>query len=125
MKQMQRNKQIQHIQRIQGFSLMELMVVIIVIAILAALAIPGYGKTVRRSHWNATNDVLQGQGAAGTASELQSLLTGLQSASPDITILVAQLIPCDPTGGGGSGFGAKCTSDLPALNDLIGSFGSL
>ena len=72
-----------------------------------------------------TNDVLQGQGAAGTASELQSLITGLQSASPDITILVAQIIPCDPTGGGGSGFGAKCTSDLPALNDLIGSFGSL
>ena len=72
-----------------------------------------------------TNDILQGQGAAGTASELQSLITGLQSASPDITILVAQIIPCDPVGGRGSGFGTKCTSDLRALNDLIGSFGSL
>lgn len=72
-----------------------------------------------------TNDILQGQGAAETASELQSLIADLQSASPDITILVAQIIPCDPVGGRGSGFGTKCTSDLPALNDLIGSFSRL
>ena len=72
-----------------------------------------------------TNDILQGQGAAGTAAELQSLIQGLQGASPDITILVAQIIPCDPVGGGGSGFGSKCTSDLPALNDTIAGFGSL
>jgi lysophospholipase L1-like esterase len=72
-----------------------------------------------------TNDILQGQGAASTAAELRSLIQGLQSASPDLTILVAQIIPCDPEGGGGSGFGSKCTNDLPALNDEIATFGSL
>ncbi|MBT8203245.1 MAG: hypothetical protein KJO87_08075, partial [Acidimicrobiia bacterium] len=67
-----------------------------------------------------TNDILQGQGPAGTASELQSLIGSIQGANPDVTIFVAQIIPCDPVGGGGAGFGSKCTADLPALNDAIG-----
>lgn len=71
-----------------------------------------------------TNDILQGQGAASTATELQSLISGLQGAKPDITILVAQIIPCDPSGGNPP-FGSRCTSDLPALNSSIASFGSL
>ncbi|MDH3605655.1 MAG: SGNH/GDSL hydrolase family protein [Acidimicrobiia bacterium] len=71
-----------------------------------------------------TNDILQGQGAAGTASELQLLIQGIQGVNPDITIMVAQIIPCNPAGGNPQ-FGSKCTSDLPALNEAIGSFGSL
>lgn len=71
-----------------------------------------------------TNDILQGQGAVGTAGELQALIQGIQGASSDITVFVAQIIPCNPAGGNPQ-FGTKCTVDLPAFNDAIAGFGSL
>ena len=65
-----------------------------------------------------TNDLYYSQGPASTAEELESFITGLQAVSPDITILVAQIIPCDEGR-------AYCSDDLPAFNDLIASFASL
>lgn len=54
----------------------------------------------------------------GTAEKLKSFITGLQAASPDITILVASMIPCvTPL--------PWCTDAYPALNDAIASFGNL
>jgi lysophospholipase L1-like esterase len=47
-----------------------------------------------------TNDLSQRQGPVGTAEELESFVTGLQAAVPDITVLVAQIIPCDDRRGG-------------------------
>jgi hypothetical protein len=70
-----------------------------------------------------TNDIDQGQGPESTAAELESLITGLQAVSPDITILVAQIIPCDP--GPVAAAGTDCSEDLPALNNLIAGFADL
>lgn len=54
----------------------------------------------------------------GTTERLELFITGLQAASPDITLLVASMIPCvTPL--------PWCTDGYPALNDAIASFGSL
>jgi hypothetical protein len=55
---------------------------------------------------------------SGTAERLKVFITGLQAVSPDITLLVASMIPCNTPL-------PWCTEDYPALNDLIASFGSL
>jgi len=53
-----------------------------------------------------------------TAGRLELFITGLQAVSPDITLLIAQMIPCvTPL--------PWCTEDYPALSDAIASFGSL
>lgn len=65
-----------------------------------------------------TNDLYYLEGPVETAEELESFITGLQAVSPDITILVAQIIPCDRTS-------QDCADDLPAFNDIIASFASL
>ncbi len=53
-----------------------------------------------------------------TAERLESFITGLQAVNPDITLLVASMIPCvTPL--------PWCTEDYPALNDSIAGFGSL
>ena len=65
-----------------------------------------------------TNDLIYGHGPSTTAKDLESFIAGLQAVGPDITILVAQVIPCtEPL--------PYCSDDLPALNDAIGSFGNL
>lgn len=60
-----------------------------------------------------TNDILQRQGAPETAEELRSLIERLRRARPDMAILIAQIIPCEPS------TGSRCTVELPALNALI------
>jgi lysophospholipase L1-like esterase len=60
-----------------------------------------------------TNDILQGQGAADTASELATLVEELRSARSDVVVLVAQIIPCEPS------FGTMCSSDLPDFNAFV------
>jgi acyl-CoA thioesterase-1 len=69
-----------------------------------------------------SNDLYWGEGPASTAEELESLITGLQEVSPDITILVAQIIPCAP---GPAPEFDQCSDDWPAFNDAIASFASL
>ncbi len=41
-----------------GYTLMEVMMVVAVVGVLASMAVPVYGRAVRRSHWQAGNDVL-------------------------------------------------------------------
>jgi acyl-CoA thioesterase-1 len=65
-----------------------------------------------------TNDLFYGEGPASTAEELESFIIGLQAVSTDITILVAQIIPCDQPF-------PYCADDLPAFNDAVASFASL
>jgi len=55
---------------------------------------------------------------SGTAERLELFITGLQAVSPDITLLVASMIPCNTPI-------PWCTEDYPTLNDLIASFGRL
>ncbi|MEN8115113.1 MAG: hypothetical protein ABFS21_12095 [Actinomycetota bacterium] len=58
------------------------------------------------------------QGPATAAEKLKSFIADLQTVSPEITLLVAQQIPCTyPL--------PWCTDDMPAFNDAIASFGSL
>jgi hypothetical protein len=64
-----------------------------------------------------TNDLGCGQAPAGAASELESVITGLQAGSHDIT--VAQNIPCSDQSG------TRCSEGLTALNGAPASFGSL
>jgi len=55
---------------------------------------------------------------ARVAEDLQTFIIGLQAVSPDITVFVSQLIPCNmPL--------PKCTDPYVAVNDLIASFGTL
>ncbi len=70
-----------------------------------------------------TNDLYYSQGPTSTAEELESFITGLQAVSPDITILVAQIIPCNP--GPVPEYGTKCSEETPAFNDLLASFTGL
>jgi lysophospholipase L1-like esterase len=72
-----------------------------------------------------TNDLAQRQGPVGTADELESFVTDLQAAVPDITVLVAQITPCDDRRGGLPDPRPYCSDDLPAYNDAIASFASL
>jgi len=65
-----------------------------------------------------TNDLYYGEGSASTAEELETFITGLQAVSADITILVAQIIPCDQPR-------PSCADDLPAFNDDAASFDGL
>ena len=54
----------------------------------------------------------------GTTERLELFITGLQAASPDITLLVASMIPCvTPL--------PWCTDGYPGLNDALASFGNL
>lgn len=53
-----------------------------------------------------------------TAERLGLFITGLQAVNPDITLLVASMIPCSTPL-------PWCTDDYPAFNDAIASFGSL
>lgn len=62
-----------------------------------------------------TNDLSHGQRPGETADELGSFVTGLQAVSPDITIMVAQIIPCDTPAG-------WCTEAFSAFNDAVASF---
>lgn len=64
-----------------------------------------------------SNDLRQGRSDEAPA-DLASLIEGLQVASPDITILVAQIIPCRATTW-------DCGEAFPAFNDAIASFSSL
>jgi hypothetical protein len=52
------------------------------------------------------------------AAELASFIEDLRAVSSDITILVAQLMPCDPSH-------EVCEEGWPAFNDAIASFGDL
>lgn len=63
-----------------------------------------------------TNDLAAREGPASTVSELELLITGLQAVKPDMNILVAQIIPCDPI---------YCSDDVPAFNEAIATFSSL
>ena len=63
-----------------------------------------------------SNDVLQGQENSETVADLEGLITGLQAVSPDITILVAQIIPC---------ILPECATNVPALNAEIASMSEL
>jgi len=54
----------------------------------------------------------------GTTERLELFITRLQAASPDITLLVASMIPCvTPL--------PWCTDGYPALNDALASFSNL
>jgi len=71
-----------------------------------------------------TNDITGLRGPASTASKLESFITDLQAVKPDLTILVAQLIPCDAMGFDPL-YEPQCAEDLPAFNDHLASFTSL
>ena len=63
-------------------------------------------------------DVWRQNDPLGAAERLKLFITGLQVVNPDITLLVASMIPCNTPL-------PWCTEGYPALNDLIASFGSL
>jgi hypothetical protein len=63
-------------------------------------------------------DVWHQEDPVGASERLALFITGLQAANPDITLLVASLIPCrTPL--------PWCVEGYPAFNDAIASFGSL
>ena len=72
------------------------------------------------------NDIYEGRDPAASASRLASLITELQGVSPDITILVAQIIPCD-TEQATPRYAGLCADEEvgPVFNDAIASFTSL
>jgi lysophospholipase L1-like esterase len=73
-----------------------------------------------------TNDIYGGRDPAASASDLASLITELQGVSPDITILVAQIIPCDTEQAIPLYAGLCSDEDVgPAFNDAIAAFTSL
>ena len=55
-------------------------------------------------------------------NELASFVEDLQAASPDLTILVAQLLPCVPDWRTAE---ERCEEFTPAFNEAIASFGEL
>ncbi|MDJ0923444.1 MAG: SGNH/GDSL hydrolase family protein [Acidimicrobiia bacterium] len=57
------------------------------------------------------------------AATLESFITGLQAVNPDMAILVAKIIPCNP--GPVAEYGSACTAEVPAFNELLDSFGRL
>lgn len=64
-----------------------------------------------------TNDISQGQSVDSTLSDLADLVAVLRAANPAITVLIAQLIPCDPTSGQGVGY---CNpANMTLLNSQI------
>ncbi len=65
-----------------------------------------------------TNDVLQFQSNSSTREELRTIINDLRSANPDVVILLARVIPCDPVGGDPA-FGTRCSVDIPNLNGEI------
>ncbi len=65
-----------------------------------------------------TNDVLQFQSHSSTREELRTIITDLRLANPDVVILLARVIPCDPVGGDPA-FGTRCSVDIPNLNGEI------
>ncbi len=65
-----------------------------------------------------TNDLIGQQDPSEVAAELESFVRELQTAQPDITIIVGQLPPC----GYSSGW---CQDGWPAFNDEVASFGRL
>ncbi len=67
-----------------------------------------------------TNDVLQGQSNASTKEELRTIIGDLRSANPNVSIFLAQVIPCDPVGGDPM-YGTRCSVDIPNLNAAIGA----
>jgi acyl-CoA thioesterase-1 len=73
-----------------------------------------------------TNDIYGGRDPASSASDLASLITELQGVSPDITILVAQIIPCD-TEQASPLRPALCSDEEvgPVFNHAIAAFTSL
>jgi hypothetical protein len=63
-------------------------------------------------------DVWQRDEPLETAERLRSFIIGLQAVNPDITLLVANMIPCrTPL--------PWCTEGYPAFNDAIALFGDL
>ena len=58
-------------------------------------------------------------GAAEVAASLEAFVRRLQEAKPDLTILVAQVVPCVWTGR------AYCEDGLREFNDLVASIGDL
>ena len=65
-----------------------------------------------------TNDLYANQGPATTVEELESLIVRLQGLRSDITILVAQVIPCTSPRD-------FCSEEIPVLNDAIVSLADL
>lgn len=64
------------------------------------------------------DDVWQQEDPVGASERLALFITGLQDVNPDITLLVASLIPCrTPL--------PWCVEGYPAFNDAIASFGNL
>ena len=58
-------------------------------------------------------------------NELVSFVEDLQAASPDLTILVGQLLPCVPNVPGSLLTEERCEDFTPAFNEAIASFGEL
>ena len=81
-------------------------------------AAPVYELDVALIHLG-TNDVLQFQSNSGTREELREIINHLRSANPNVVILLAQVIPCDPVGGGDPAFGTRCSVGIPNLNGEI------
>jgi hypothetical protein len=71
-----------------------------------------------------TNDIAFGVTVDETAARLEEFIVGLQAVNPDITILVAQIIPCD-TEQANVFFADRCAEELPMFNDAIASFAEL
>lgn len=68
-------------------------------------------------HLGGTDVWRQGD-PVGAAERLESFITGLQAVNPDITLLVATMIPCrTPL--------PWCVEDYPVFNDAIASLGDL
>ena len=64
------------------------------------------------------NDLDLTQDPAIVAKDLETFIIGLQAVSPDLTVLVAQLMPCNmPL--------PKCSEPYAVVNDLIASFDRL
>ena len=71
-----------------------------------------------------TNDIGRGDTPGDAANELGSFISGLQATQPEITILVAQLIPCDIDEGNNS-YAAFCAEAIPAFNEAVADLSEL
>jgi hypothetical protein len=64
-----------------------------------------------------TNDISQGESAESALSDLSNLVYALRAVNSNITVLVAQLIPCDPNAGAGVNY---CNpANMTSLNAQI------
>ena len=79
-----------------------------------AAAAPAFLPDVALVHLGI-NDLVQGQGAASTRSDLADIVAVLRTSNPGMKIFVAEIVPCDA-----AIFGSGC-NDVPALNAGIRS----